>query len=276
MILHCVTDWDKAYANGNNIPGGDGYPAQWTDAAAAFRERWSAEGKARLDIAYEAGSRNRLDLFLPAGTPRGLVVIIHGGWWLAFDKSFWSHLAAGPLARGFAVAMPSYTLCPEARIAEIGLEIAAAIECAAREVDGPIHLTGHSAGGHLAARMVTASSPLSEAVLSRIGTTLPISGLHDLRPLMNLSSNATLHIDHAEALAESPALLAPRAGTRLICWVGAAERAEFIRLNALLANIWTGFGIETAVVEEPDRHHFNVIDGLTDPDHPMTRMLVGD
>ena len=276
MILHRVTDWDKAYANGINIPGGDSYPAQWTDAAAAFRERWSAEGKARLDIAYGAGSRNRLDLFLPAGTPRGLVVIIHGGWWLAFDKSFWSHLAAGPLARGFAVAMPSYTLCPEARIAEIGLEIAAAIECAAREVDGPIHLTGHSAGGHLAARMVTASSPLSEAVLSRIGTTLPISGLHDLRPLMNLSSNATLHIDHAEALAESPALLAPRAGTRLICWVGAAERAEFIRLNALLANIWTGFGIETAVVEEPDRHHFNVIDGLTDPDHPMTRMLVGD
>jgi len=276
MILHRVTDWDKAYANGINIPGGDSYPAQWTDAAAAFRERRSAEGKARLDIAYGAGSRNRLDLFLPAGTPRGLVVIIHGGWWLAFDKSFWSHLAAGPLARGFAVAMPSYTLCPEARIAEIGLEIAAAIECAAREVDGPIHLTGHSAGGHLAARMVTASSPLSEAVLSRIGTTLPISGLHDLRPLMNLSSNATLHIDHAEALAESPALLAPRAGTRLICWVGAAERAEFIRLNALLANIWTGFGIETAVVEEPDRHHFNVIDGLTDPDHPMTRMLVGD
>jgi arylformamidase len=27
-------------------------------------------------------------------------------------------------------------------------------------------------------------------------------------------------------------------------------------------------------VEEPDRHHFNVIDGLADPDHALTRTLL--
>jgi arylformamidase len=35
--------------------------------------------------------------------------------------------------------------------------------------------------------------------------------------------------------------------------VGGAERSEFLRQNALLANIWTGLGAETSSAEEPDR-----------------------
>ena len=92
---------------------------------------------------------------------------------------------------------------------------------------------------------------------------------------MRLALNADLKLDEAEAFAESPALLRPIEGVRLTCWVGAGERAEFVRQNALLANIWTGLGALTCAVEEPDRHHFNIIDGLTDPDHPMVRELLG-
>ena len=86
--------------------------------------------------------------------------------------------------------------------------------------------------------------------------------------------NRTLAIDEAEALAESPALLRPIANARITCWVGGGERAEFLRQNALLANIWTGLGAITDAVVEPDRHHFNVIDGLADPRHPLTRALI--
>jgi hypothetical protein len=28
-------------------------------------------------------------------------------------------------------------------------------------------------------------------------------------------------------------------------------------------------------VVEPDRHHFNILDGLADADHPLTRCLLG-
>ena len=59
---------------------------------------------------------------------------------------------------------------------------------------------------------------------------------------MRLALNADLKLDEAEAFAESPALLRPIDGVRLTCWVGAGERAEFVRQNALLANIWTGLG----------------------------------
>lgn len=274
MIFHQVMDWDDAYANGANIAGGDRWPGVWVEPARAFRQLLETEDRARLDLRYGDQARNRLDLFLPEGTPKGLVVFVHGGFWMKLDKSFWSHLAAGPLAHGHAVAMPSYTLCPDIRIAGIAREVAQAIEMAATEVDGPVRLTGHSAGGHLVTRMICQASPLAESIKERVANTVSISGLHDLRPMMRTAMNLTLAIDGAEAATESPALVEPMDGARLCCWVGGNERSEFLRQNALLANVWTGLGASTMVVEEPDRHHFNVIDGLADPDHPLTRTLL--
>ncbi|MFB2564808.1 alpha/beta hydrolase [Rhizobium sp. IMFF44] len=276
MSYFRVADWDAAYTNGAYIVDGDQWPAAWVAPAKSFRDRLTTAGRAKLDLAYGPGERNRFDLFLPEGRPQGLVVFVHGGYWLQLDKSYWSHLAAGSIATGYAVAIPSYTLCPENRIGGIGREIAAAITAAAELVGGPIVLTGHSAGGQLVARMMTTTSPLGEAILKRIRHVLAISGLHDLRPIMKRSMNAQLRIDDAEAKTESPALLEPIDGIRLTCWVGGAERAEFVRQNALLANIWTGLGTATEVVVEPDKHHYSVLDGLMEAEHPLTRALVAE
>jgi acetyl esterase/lipase len=195
---------------------------------------------------------------------------------MRFDQSFWSHLANGPVAHGYAVAMPTYTLCPESRIAGITAETGAAVEKIAGMVEGPIQLAGHSAGGHLAARLACTNSVLSQGVRDRIRNVVPISGLHDLRALMRTSMNATLRLDRAEAMAESPVFLEPIDGVRVTCWVGGGERSEFIRQSKLLANAWVGTGGATAYVEEPDRHHMNIIDGLADPAHPLTRALLAD
>lgn len=274
MIHHKVTDWNDAYANGVNIPGGDRWPAAWVEPAATYRAELAAAGRARLDVSYGARERNRMDLFMPTGTPKGLVVYVHGGFWLRLDKSFWSHLARGAVESGWAVAMPGYTLCPDVFIADITREIGAAIEKAGSEIAGPIRLTGHSAGGQLATRMISATSPLSETTRARVAHTVSISGVHDLRPMMRTAMNATLRLDDTQCAAESPVLLTPLPGARLTCWVGAAERAEFVRQNALLANIWTGLGAETAAYEEPNRHHFDVINGLADAGHPLLRTLL--
>lgn len=270
-----IADWDDAYANGPNIPRGEAWPAAWMEPASAFREKLAGEGRAELDREYGPRPRNRFDLFLPQGEPKGIVVYVHGGFWLRFDKSLWSHFASGCVEAGYAVAMPSYTLCPEVRIADITVEVGQAITAAAKLIAGPIYLAGHSAGGHLVTRMISATSPLPTDVAARIGNTLSISGVHDLRPIMKTAMNAGQRIDEAEAIAESPVLLRPIEGKRLTCWVGAGERAEFIRQNALLANIWAGLGAITAVVEEPDRHHFNIVDGLATPGHPMLACLIG-
>jgi len=275
MILHPVRDWDDAYANVPHIAGGEAYTDRWLGEAAAFRAAMAAQGRFEEDVRYGPAERNTLDLFMPQGEARGLFVFIHGGYWMRFDKSVWSHLAAGPLARGFAVAMPRYTLCPQVRIRDIAVEMAAAVTLAARRVAGPIVLSGHSAGGHLAARLVSRSAPtaapLSGEILDRVVATLSISGVHDLRPLMRIALNQTFRLDMEEARAESPALLEPATKGKVICWVGGGERSEFIRQSELLANVWRGLDAAAVLVEEPDRHHFNVIDGLADPRSPMLR-----
>ncbi len=272
-MRHRITDWDNAYANGINVPQGDRWPAAWVEPARQYREALTAAGRARLGLAYGDKPRNRFDLFLPEGAPKGLVVFVHGGFWIALDNSYWSHYARGAVERGYAVAMPMYTLAPENRIADITAEIGKAIEAAAKEIGGPIRLIGHSAGGHLVTRMISATSPLSDEVRSRIANVVSLSGVHDLRPLLTTKMNEKQRIDRDEAYRESPALLEPMPDARVTCWVGAGERSEFIRQNALLASIWKGLGAETDVVEEPDRHHFNVLDGMEDATHPMMDAL---
>jgi arylformamidase len=276
MYHHKIQDWDNAYTNGANIAGGDRWPDAWAGPAKTYREERLAADKAHLGLSYGDRPRNRFDLFLPDVEPKGLVIFIHGGYWMRFDQTAWSHLAKGPVSYGYAVAMPTYTLCPENRIAGITAEIGAAVEKIADVVGGPIHLTGHSAGGHLAARTVSVDTPLSEAVRDRIRNVVSISGLHDLRALMRTTMNQTLKIDAAEAAAESPVFLEPLEHVRVTCWVGGGERSEFIRQSKLLANAWIGVGSAMAFVEEPDRHHFNIIDGLADPAHPLTRALLAD
>ncbi|MGB1239717.1 MAG: alpha/beta hydrolase [Pseudomonadales bacterium] len=269
-----ITDWDDAYANASNIPEGDQWPARWVEPAANFRAALTEAGRAQLDIRYGEAERNLLDLFLPEAEPKGLMVFVHGGFWLMLDKSYWSHLAQGCIDAGYAVAMPSYTLCPEASIAQITAEVALAIECAAAQVAGPIRLSGHSAGGHLVTQMLCQDSPLDGEVQARIAKTVSISGVHDLRPLLNTQMATKLQLDWVQACAQSPVLKAPKHLAPLTCWVGSDERPEFVRLNRVQADIWKGFALATEAIEEPDRHHFNIIDGLCEQQHPLTQSLL--
>lgn len=270
-----IQDWDDAYSNGAYIVGGELYPAKWDALAKAFRAKMQAAGRAELDLLYGPAERERLDLFHPAGKAEGLAVFVHGGYWKAFDKSSWSHLAAGALERGWAVCMPSYTLCPEARISGITQQVARAIRLASDRVKGELRLAGHSAGGHLVTRMACADSPLSHDVRSRIGHVVSISGLHDLRPLLRTRMNATLRMDEVEAVAESAALQRPMEGCSVTCWVGSDERPEFLRQNDLLANIWTGLGASIRGIHAETRHHFNVVEDLADPASRLVEAYVG-
>ena len=253
---------DRDYANGAFIPGAEGYVPRWQAQAAAFRE---ASGKrARLGLAYGPGERQRLDLFLPEGEARGLMVFVHGGYWMAFDRSDWSHLAAGALARGWACALPSYTLAPEGRIAAMTGEIRAAVAFARGQVAGPVVVAGHSAGGHLAARMGCADGA------EGVARVVPISPLADLGPLMATTMNEKLHLDAEEAAAESPALLPRRAGVEAHVWVGGQERPAFLWQARCLSEAWACPWTVAA-----GRHHFDVIDDLALPGSALMEACLG-
>ena len=246
-------DIDRAYQNGAFIPGSEGAPERWAAQAAAFR----AGVRADLGLTYGPGDRNRFDLFLPEGTARGVLVFVHGGYWLAFGRELWSHLAAGAVARGWAVAMPSYTLAPDATLPQITAEVVQAVQTAAARIAGPVVVTGHSAGGHLAAR-------IGNLGLARVARVVPISPVAELSPLMQTAMQDTLHLTPDICATESPARHPLRCAAHV--WVGAQERPAFLWQARLLSEEWA-----CPWTPHPDRHHFNVIDDLTNPQSALTR-----
>ena len=259
---------DRDYTNVDFIPGGEDYPDRWAAEGRAFRETQAAIGRARLNMAYGPGERQKFDLFHPPGPAKGLAVFVHGGYWLRFDRSFWSQFSAGLTGQGWAVAVPSYTLAPEVRITAITLEVARAVEAAAAMVPGPVRLAGHSAGGHLVARMGCRDVALQGEVRDRIARIVPISPVGDLRPLRQTQMNDALGLDADEAETESPVLhQAPDAPVTV--WVGAEERPVFLEQARWLAEAW---GAPLRV--DPGRHHFDVIDGLCDEDSALVGAIL--
>ena len=258
---------DDAYANAAHIEGAEDYPPRWPEQAEAFRKRLGF--RAELGVSYGPTTREAYDFFQPEGVSRGTVVFVHGGYWKAFDRSHWSHLAEGAVSRGWAVAMPSYDLCPDVRIAQITGQVARALIEIAKRTQGDIVLVGHSAGGQLVSRM-TDPVVLPGDVRDRITRILPISPIADLEPLLETSMNEILQLDATEAAAESPANMPPPHGVHVSVWVGADERPAFLEQAGTFARTW---GARHNVVE--GRHHFDVIDALADSDSDIVRDLLG-
>ena len=257
---------DDAYANGAYIENADSYPPQWQAEAAGLRERLSS--RAEIGLSYGDQAREVFDLFHPESDAAGTLVFVHGGYWLKFDRTYWSHLAQGALEAGWAVGMPSYTLVPQNTIAGITTQIAAAVTTIAERTVGPISLAGHSAGGHLVARML-APGMLPLDVAGRIACVVPISPLADLEPLLKTSMNKEFGLDAEGARAESP-VHQPAPDIPVTVWVGEQERPAFLDQARWLAEAW-----DVPRRIEAGRHHFDVIEDLAREDSDLTRLLTG-
>ena len=259
-----MPDLDDAYANRPYIPDADAFPPRWEAEAAAFREALGP--RAVLGVSYGPSARQAYDLFHPEAERLGTMIFVHGGYWRAFDRSAWSHFATGALERDWSVAMPSYDLCPAVRIATITQQIAEAVQEIAARLDGPLTLAGHSAGGHLVARML-APGMLPAKLVRRIRHVVPISPLADLEPLCQTEMNSDFRLDVDMARAESP-MLQPPPRTPVTLWVGGAERPAFLDQAMWLADAW-----QAPQNVRDGLHHFNIIDDLKDPNSDLMALL---
>ncbi len=146
---------------------------------------WKAEAEAArsahppVAVPYGPGEREVMDLF-EAGPEAPIAVFLHGGYWQALDRSWFSGIAPAFLAHGVGVAIPSYDLCPMVRLGRIIGEAREAVELIRARIGKRPVVFGHSAGGHMAACM------LSEG---RASAALAISGVFDLEPLIPTSND---------------------------------------------------------------------------------------
>ena len=263
-------NYETEYNNRARVPENPAIIAGWSRDAQAYREAHQACHK---EISYGAGERNRIELFSGDGTGP-IVVFIHGGYWQALDGAFFSHLAGGLNAHGIDVAVPSYDLCPAVSIAEIIGEMRAASRELAR-LGRPLVVSGHSAGGHLAACMLATDWRAFDASLPEglVTAAYAISGLFDLRPLVGTSINTALNLDDASARAVSPLFWKSPARGTLDAVVGGKESAEYFRQSRTIVDAWHAAGIATRFATIPDANHFTAIAPLADPNSPMTLRL---
>jgi arylformamidase len=261
-------DYEVEYNNRARVPENPSIMAGWASDAAAYREQ-----HAPRVIAYGPGARNSIDLF-PGNDEGPVVVFIHGGYWQALDNSFFSHLAGGLNAHGISVAIPSYDLCPAVTVEEIIRQMRMATRELAR-LGRSLIISGHSAGGHLAACMLATHWRAYDASLpgDPVIAAYAISGLFDLVPLVGTSINKALQLDDVTAKAASPLFWKAPARGCLDAVVGENESAEYFRQSRTIVEHWGAAGIATRFGVIPDANHFTAIAPLADPGSPMTLRL---
>ncbi|MGV3578699.1 alpha/beta hydrolase [Brevundimonas sp.] len=257
-------DLEEQYNNRAAVPDHPVVMARWKTDAEAARAAHPPTA-----LPYGPGQRNVIDLFEVA-PDAPVVVFLHGGYWQALDRSWFSWIAAAFLQHGVSVAIPSYDLAPTVRLGRIVGQMRDAVELVRARIGKRPVVFGHSAGGHMAACM------LSEA---RASAAVAISGVFDLEPLVPTSLNVALGLDAREAAALSPVHWpvpngSTPGGTVLDCVVGAAETAEFVRQSKDMADLWGGKGVDTRFEALPGLNHFTVLDPLADPDSALVRRIV--
>jgi arylformamidase len=268
-------DYEKEYDNRARVPEHPEIFTRWTREAAAYR------GEARdaeLGLAYGPSPRRIIDLFRAKGDDQSipLALFIHGGWWRSLEPAMFSQLARGPNARGVTVALAGYDLCPACSIAGIIEQMRAACLWLWRKERKRILVYGHSAGAHLAACLLAQdwTAFAADAPNDLVPAAYAISGVFDLAPLLQISVNADLRLDEAEARRLSPLYWQVPAGRKLDAVVGALESSEFLRQSKLIADEWRVRGVATRYEEIAGTHHYTVVDALADPNSAMTARLV--
>jgi arylformamidase len=266
--LSTDVDYEVEYNNRARVPENPSIMAGWARDAAAWRER-----HAPRVIPYGRGPRNIIDFF-PGDHDGPIVVFIHGGYWQAFDSSSFSHLAAGLNAHGIGVAIPSYDLCPNVTVDDIIREMREASRELAR-LGRSLVISGHSAGGHLAACMLATDWPAYDASLPQdlVIAAFSISGLFDLGPLVDTSINRALRLDRTTAKAASPLFWKTPAHGTLDAVVGEHESAEYHRQSRIIVERWGAAGVAARFSIVASANHFTAIAPLADPDSPMVARL---
>ena len=214
-------------------------------------------------LKYGPGERERIDWF-DAGDGAPVVVFLHGGYWQALDASWFSFVAPPLLTHSVSVAIPTYDLAPNVRLGRIVDQARAAVDLIRDRTGAAPVISGHSAGGHMAACLLADG---------RASAAVAISGVFDLEPLIPTSLNIALDLNTAEAQALSPIRWPAPASAVLNCIVGGAESDAFVDQSRAMAARWGDAGAETRFEPLPNLNHFTVLDPLFDADSALVMRL---
>ena len=302
-----------------------------------YFERWQSESEharstlpCNLDQQYGDGSNMSLDIFPQPGASHPILLFIHGGYWRSMDKELFAYPAIGLNKSGVVYISINYALAPTITLDEIVEQCRQAVTWVHRNAEtfggdpNRIHISGHSAGGHLTAMMLStdwaqsgvvyisinyalaptitldeiveqcrqavtwvhrnaetfggdpnrihisghsAGGHLTAMMLStdwaqrgeaaiKLAGGIAISGLFDLAPILETSINDEVQLDMISARRNSPSEFLPSNG---IAAVGANETDEFLRQSREYASAWKKHSGDGQYLPLAGFHHFDVV-----------------
>lgn len=269
---------DREYDNRGKVARHAEYLAAYPAESARARDALPA----RLDLRFGPAPGETLDLFLPAGGgPAPVHVFVHGGYWRALDKADWSYVARAFQPGGALVAVVNYALIPSVDMDELVRQVRASVAWLHRNAGAfggdPARITvsGHSAGGHLVAMLMSTDWPrVAGLPADTIKAGCGISGLYDLEPIRLSYLNDTLGLSAEAARRNSPVHLVPEASPgRLLLAVGGLEGDEYHRQTDTLAAAWRRRGLAVEVLDLAGEDHFSIVAQLGDPERPLSRAI---
>ena len=141
--------------------------------------------KRSKNIVYNSESskntdRQKLNVFSPSGNNnlKPVLIFVHGGAWNSGNKSLYNFFGNRMARKGVVTVIPDYPKSPKANYQEMAMDIAMAVQWVKNNISSlggdsnRIFISGHSAGGHLAA-LIT----IRENYFKNLGMVNPIKGL---------------------------------------------------------------------------------------------------
>lgn len=242
------------------------------------------------NVPYGLGFRERFDHFhnpkFSHKDTRGVFIFIHGGYWQGEVKDSYAFIGEQLLEKNIDVMLIEYDLTKENMVDGKTIPrvtMTALVNQVGRALDAiqtymkdnnmsgmPVYLSGHSAGGHLAA--FWKDHPVANSAV------LPISGLFDLSPIAATKKiGAALQLGENEVVNLSPINNihpANKSSLPMYIYYGGDEQPELKGQSLNYSEKLKRHDHNVSLIEVGHANHFEILASLfTEPDGDIIRRI---
>lgn len=267
---------DGAYDVEASVPDFMAYAHQFIDGSADTRRDLNHHS----NVSFGPTVEEYCDIFPADRRGAPVMIFIHGGYWRMLSAADFSFVARGFAGRGVTTVIANYALCPHVTIPEIVRQMRALVWWSFHNISDfngdphNIHVSGHSAGGHLVAMCaLTDWAGAYGLPVNVLKSATAISGLFDLEPIRLTYLQPELRIRDEDIAEASPLRLLRTVPTRMLITYGSDEPSEFSRHSEEFIAAWRKKGNRAEFFPQMGRNHFTAITDLAESDAPLTRAI---
>ncbi|MFE9025068.1 alpha/beta hydrolase [Streptomyces iakyrus] len=267
---------DRAYSPSHLVPS----LRHYLDEYAALSARARRAPGVRTGLRYGPGTAEKLDFWPARPAPAPVQIFVHGGNWQELTERSSAFAALAFRRAGAAFAAVGYGLAPATPLDEIVAGVRRCVRWIHENADDlgvdprRIHLSGTSAGAHLAAMALVPAGPGEPAAAGLLAGATLLSGIYDLEPVSRSYVNEALRLDADAVRRNSPPELLPDELPPVVLARGGVETEEYVRQHDLMAEALRRRGALAANVVEAHRNHFDLPYDLADRATPLGRAVL--